>query len=103
MWQLPQILAAIQSEDLIPLLQREIPAERMPLELFLTHGGWPESPRLLWRGKRETHEAWELLLTVEFTELCPAACPASNRPETRQGYLILRIQKANGAAEFIPD
>lgn len=103
MWQLPQTLAAIHEEKLIDVLNVEIPAARIPMEMFLTHGGWPEAASFQLRGKRELADAWEILLTLEFTELCPAACPASHRPERRQGYLILKVHKSDGSAQFFID
>jgi hypothetical protein len=101
--QLPQTLAAINGAELLTTLQQELQAKDLPLELFLTHGGWPESPKIRMRGIREAADHIDLLLTVEFIEQCPAACPASARPETRIAYMIARIRKSDAFAEIRPD
>jgi hypothetical protein len=100
---LPASLAAANREELLPILQQELQAKDLPLELFLTHGGWPEAPQIKLRGVRETPEHVNLLLTVQFIEQCPAACPASARPETRIAYMIASIRKQDAFAQILPD
>jgi hypothetical protein len=92
MLRLPRTLAACGDATLEDVLNHEFPQNALPMEAFLERGGWPEQPRLRLRGVNQVADGWELLLTLSFTELCPAACPASHWPEQRQGYVRLVLR-----------
>jgi hypothetical protein len=100
---LPQTLANLTQPNLAQILNAEVPAAAIPLEAFLQRGGWPEAPQLLLRGVKETESTAQILLTVQFIEQCPASCPSNARPELRQGYLVLHVEKATGKAKFTVD
>ena len=100
---LPRTLALLHSPALLATIREELTPSHLPLELYLTRGGWPESPRIEVRGVRENNIHAEVLLTVEFIEQCPAACPSSARPETRIAYMLARIRKQDALTEILPD
>jgi hypothetical protein len=100
---LPATLAHLQSERLNEVLNAELTADRLPLQRYTTHGGWPGESRLTVRAVRETGSVAEVLSTVEFVEEVPAACPASAQAETRVAYFTVRIQKSDASAEIIDD
>ena len=100
---LPKTLAHLHDDSLTQAINEELPAERLPLERYLTHGGWPSASKIKVRGVQEDQTHATVLITVEFIEDVPAACPASSRPETRIAYLAARINKANASAEIVDD
>ncbi len=103
MMHLPRSLAAAHTPEFLEILCDEWPKSHWPLEQFLTHGGWPESPQLLLRTLRDEATHCVCLLTVDFTEQCPAACPASARSERRIGYFRLEIRKGDAFATVVED
>jgi hypothetical protein len=100
---LPKTLAHLHDDALTQAMNEELTAERLPLENYLTHGGWPGSSKITVRGIKEDVTHATVLMTVEFIEEVPAACPASSRPETRIAYLAAKINKADASAEIVED
>lgn len=100
---LPKTLAHLHDDSLTQAINEELPSGRLPLERYLTHGGWPGASKIKVRDVREDPTHAIVLMTVEFIEEVPAACPASSRPETRIAYLAARINKADASAEIVED
>jgi hypothetical protein len=103
MIELPKTLAALGSPNLANLLLAELGSERLPLESHTTHGGWPEAPSIAIRAVEETSQHVKILITVDFIEQVPAACPASSRAERRTTYLAVVIRRCDAFATIHDD
>lgn len=100
---LPQTLAAVGSPSLASKLLEELGSARLPMEAHITHGGWPESPSIVVRAIEESSLQVRILITVNFIENVPAACPASSRREYRTTYMVVVIHRSDASAEISDD